>query len=75
MTALRRETVLAVEDTPYHLRMDGEWPRNVGSVTADGLAMEAQLENAHLGTYHGYPMPETDSLSQEVIRRWERRNG
>lgn len=56
-------------------RMDGEWPWNVWSVTADGLAMEAQLENAHLGTYHGYPMPETDPLSQEVIRRWERRNG
>lgn len=56
-------------------RMDGEWPKNVWSVTGDGFAMEAQLENSNLGTYHGYPMPETDPLSLEVIRRWERLNG
>jgi len=56
-------------------RMVGEWPKNVWSVTDDGFAIEAQLENSDLGTYHGYPMPETDPLSQEVIRRWERLNG
>lgn len=56
-------------------RMIGEWPKNVWSVTDDGLAMEAQLENPESGTYHGYPMPDTDPLSLEVIRRWERRNG
>lgn len=53
-------------------RMTGEWPKNVWSVTADGFAVEAQLENPELGTYHGYPMPETDPLSLEVKRRWER---
>lgn len=56
-------------------RMDGEWPKNVWSVTDDGFAMEAQLENPVLGTYHGYPMPETDPLSLEVKRRWECING
>lgn len=56
-------------------RMAGEWPKNVWSVTDDGIAMEAQLENPELGTYHGYPMPETDPLSHEVRRRWERLNG
>ena len=56
-------------------RMVGEWPKNVWSVTDDGFAVEAQLENPDLGTYHGYPMPEADPLSQEVIRRWERFNG
>lgn len=56
-------------------RMAGEWPKNVWSVTDDGFAMEAQLENPNLGTYHGYPMPETDPLSREVILRWERING
>lgn len=53
-------------------RMAGEWPKNVWSVTIDGFAVEAQLENPDLGTYHGYPMPETDPLSLEVKRRWER---
>lgn len=56
-------------------RMVGEWPKNVWSVTDDGFAMEAQLENPDLGTYHGYLMPETDPLSQEVIRRWESLRG
>lgn len=56
-------------------RMAGVWPKNVWSVTDNGFAMEAQLENPDLGTYHGYPMPETDPLSQEVIRRWELLNG
>lgn len=51
-------------------RMEDAWPKNVWSVTEDGIAMEAQLENSDLGSYHGYPMPETDPLSQEVIRRW-----
>lgn len=56
-------------------RKVGEWPKNVWSVTDDGVAMEAQLENPDLGTYHGYPMPETDPLSLEVIRRWGQLNG
>ena len=56
-------------------RMAGEWPKNVWSVTGDGIAMEAQLENPELGSYHGYPMPETDPLSQEVLRRSGRLNG
>ncbi|MCM2477947.1 hypothetical protein [Serpentinimonas maccroryi] len=56
-------------------RMVGAWPKNVWAVTDDGFAMEAQLENPDLGTYHGYPMPETDPLSQEVIRRWGCLNG
>lgn len=56
-------------------RMVGEWPKNVWSVTDDGVAMEAQLENPNLGTYHGYPMVETDPFLDEVIRYWERVNG
>lgn len=56
-------------------RMVGGWPKNIWSVTAGGIAMEAQLENPELGTYHGYPMPETDPLSLEIVRRWERTNG
>ena len=56
-------------------RMVGDWPKNVWSVTDDGIAMEAQLENPEAGIYHGYPMPESDPLSQEIIRRWENLRG
>ena len=55
--------------------MVSEWPKNVWSVTDDGIAMEAQLENPDAGIYHGYPMPESDPLSQEIIRRWENLRG
>lgn len=56
-------------------RMAGAWPKNVWSVTDDGFALEAQLENPELGTYHGYPMPDTDPLAAEVLCRWERLGG
>lgn len=56
-------------------RMGGAWPKNVWMVTADGIALEAQLENPVLGTYHGYPIPAADPFLLEVIRRWERLNG
>jgi hypothetical protein len=51
-------------------RFDGEWPQNIWSVTEGGRPMEAQLENRALGTYHGYPMPENDPLSSDVLSRW-----
>lgn len=51
-------------------RFDGEWPKNIWSVTESGRPMEAQLENQALGTYHGYPMPENDPLASDVLRRW-----
>jgi hypothetical protein len=46
------------------------WPKNVWSVTESGIPMEAQLENATTGGYHGYPMPESDPLAAEVLARW-----
>lgn len=51
-------------------RFNGGWPKNIWSVTADGKPVEAQLENPVLGTYHGYPMPESDPLAADVLRRW-----
>lgn len=38
----------------------GGFPQDIWSVTDNGDPVEAQLENQTLGTYHGYPMPETD---------------
>lgn len=49
----------------------GEWPQNIWALTADGRALEAQLENAQLGTYHAYPLPESDPFVSEVQTRWE----
>jgi hypothetical protein len=46
------------------------FPQNIWSVTADGKPVEAQLENAASGIYHGYPMPQSDSFSQAVLKRW-----
>lgn len=46
------------------------FPRNVWAVTEAGLPLEAQLENAGNGTYHGYPMPEDDAFREQVIEKW-----
>lgn len=51
-------------------RFDREWPKNIWAVTSDGIPLEAQLENAERGVYHGYPMPETDPMTSRVIGRW-----
>lgn len=50
--------------------VDG-WPKNVWAVTETGVPLEAQLENPALGSYHGYPMPDSDPLASEVVKRWE----
>jgi hypothetical protein len=46
------------------------FPQNVWAVTEDGIALEAQLENAGNGTYHGYPMPQDDPFREKVIEKW-----
>jgi hypothetical protein len=49
----------------------GNYPQNVWSVSAEGIPLEAQLENPANGTYHGYPMPEEDPFREIVIARWK----
>lgn len=48
----------------------GDWPKYVWSVTADGIPVEAIMENEGVGAYHGYPMRVGDPLGDEVLRRW-----
>ena len=48
----------------------GGFPQNIWAVTDDGDPVEAQLENQTLGTYCGYTMPETDPLSEVILRLW-----
>jgi hypothetical protein len=48
----------------------GEYPQNVWSVTRGGQALEAQLDNADQGIYHGYPMPDTDPMRDGVLKIW-----
>lgn len=55
----------------YSEQRKGQWPQNLWSVTDDGCPLEAQLENAEQGIYHGYPMPESDPLREIVLSRWQ----
>lgn len=50
----------------------GRFPQNIWAVTSDGAPLEAQLENAETGTYHGYPLPEHDPFRECVLARWSR---
>ena len=54
-------------------KMDGVlWPtlRHLWAVTEHDEPLEAQLENATQGVYHGYPIPDTDPMGEEVLKRW-----
>lgn len=51
------------------------FPQNIWSVTADGKPVEAQLENAASGVYHGYPMPQSDYFAEAVLQRWSETDG
>lgn len=51
-------------------RSVGEWPKNIWSMSPGGRPLEAQLENPDLGTYHGYPMPDSDPFASVVAQRW-----
>ena len=53
---------------------NGMFPQNVWAVTRDGFPLEAMLDNAERGTYHGYPMPESDPLRTVVLERWRASN-
>lgn len=48
------------------------YPQNIWAVTEDLLPLEAQLENAGKGTYHGYPMPEADPFRETVLAKWNK---
>ncbi|HEX9048806.1 MAG TPA: hypothetical protein VF988_17405 [Verrucomicrobiae bacterium] len=49
----------------------GKFPQNIWAVTEDGIALEAQLDNCELGSYHGYPMREDDGFREKVIAKWQ----
>lgn len=48
-------------------------PQQVWAVSDSGVALEAQLENQNLATYHGYPMQSSDPLRNEIVRLWNER--
>lgn len=45
------------------------WPRIVWAVL-DNSVLEARLDNAHQGTYHGYPLESDDPFAALVLERW-----
>ena len=46
------------------------WPQNVWAVTDGGMPLEAALENAETGAYHGYPLLVDDPLYEVLLTRW-----
>jgi len=50
------------------------WPQNIWAVV-NGRALQAMLENADQGAYHGYPLQEYEPLADEVLRRWGNADG
>lgn len=51
--------------------IDG-YPKHIWSMTADGVPLEAIIENPGNGTYHGYPLEENDDFRDAVIAQWNK---
>lgn len=51
------------------------YPKNIWSMTNDGIPLEAQLENPGNGTYHGYPLEMNDDFRESVIAKWNQGHG
>lgn len=47
------------------------WPQNVWMVFENKTPVEAMLENAENGTYHGYPMQRADPFRDQILKRWK----
>lgn len=50
--------------------LEGQAPKYIWSVSADGLVFEAKIG---LGGYHGYRLEPTDQMSKVVLREWSKR--
>lgn len=77
----KRAAALALLKKGLLRGMISEWdgvngfPKNIWSMTEDGVPMEAQLENPGNGTYHGYPLEVNDPFRDSVIEKWNKNHG
>ncbi len=79
VSIFRRDDALRLLRTGVERGMISEWdgtgyPKNIWSITDDGIPLEAQLENPGNCTYHGYPLEENDDFREAVITKWNQTN-
>ncbi|WP_428150657.1 hypothetical protein [Brevundimonas sp.] len=46
------------------------FPKHIWAVSANGVALEAKLDDARTGRYHGYPLLGDDPFSDVVHKAW-----
>ncbi len=56
-------------------QQDGGWPKVVWAVSDGDIPLEARLDNSEKGSYHGYPLPPSDPLAIEIVKRWKEMHG
>lgn len=67
---LRKGFLLGMHDA----RTTGDgWPKHIWAVSEKGTALEAKPSGGISGTYHGYPMVDTDPLKEKVLKVWKQR--
>lgn len=57
----------------FSLQDRGGWPQQIWAVDDNNHPLEAQLDNQETGTYHGYPVPESDPRHKEILNEWKAR--
>jgi len=46
------------------------YPKHIWAVSANGVALEAKLDDAAVGRYHGYPLLSDDPFRAVVLKAW-----
>ncbi len=49
-------------------QMDGKWPKNIWAIE-DGIVLEAMLDDSNKGTYHWYPLQQSDPMNTLIKKR------
>lgn len=71
----RRKTALGLLKAGVLKGLTSDWdsegfPKHIWAVSDGGIALEAKLDDASIGRYHGYPLLEDDPFRDAVLKAW-----
>jgi len=54
--------------------LENGWPKTIWAVSDKQVPLEARLDQRDRGTYHGFPMSESDPFGKDIIKMWNADN-
>lgn len=53
------------------IRENNGWPRHIWAVADGDIVLEGKPSVSGEATYHGYPLPQSDPICQEILEKWK----